>query len=244
MGPAAAPGFFGKLLERGDFLCRRLPGEFVRAWDTWLQSGLLDFRERCGEPWLEAFLVGPVWRFLIPSGIAGTATWAGVLMPSVDRVGRYFPLTIAGSAPKRRNPLAVLAHTETWFDSLQTLALDALDERLTVEQLDAALIDLGAIGCEETDADPLGSAPSSDVQSWRLGLTPPARIRERLPAVAHLALTALFRQYEVWWTEGAERVAPSLLVNRRPLDAAALSSLYTGDWPTDRWIDLGNHPTM
>lgn len=244
MGRAAAPGFFGKLPERGDFLCRRLPGEFVRAWDTWLQSGLLDFRERCGEPWLEAYLVGPIWRFLIPSGIAGTATWAGILMPSVDRVGRYFPLTIAGAAPEHGNPLAVLAHTETWLECLQTLALDALDGRLTVEQLDSALVDLGAIGFEGSSIEPPGMSPPSDAPGWRLGLRKPLRIKESLPAVAHLALTALFGHYELWWTEGAERVPPSLLVNRRPLDAAALSSLYTGVWPTDCWIDLGNHPTM
>ncbi len=89
--PAAeSPGIFGKLPWLGDFVTRRLPHSFVEPWDDWLQRGMAATREALGDGWLDSFLTAPVWRFLLPAGSAGPAM-AGVLMPSVDRVGRYFP---------------------------------------------------------------------------------------------------------------------------------------------------------
>src|SRR5688572_18349977 len=91
---SATVGFFGKLPCRGDFLRRRVPEEFVAAWDEWLQLCLTQSREQLGDAWRDAYLAGPIWRFVLAEGVCGTGAYAGVLMPSVDRVGRCFPLTI------------------------------------------------------------------------------------------------------------------------------------------------------
>lgn len=40
------------------------------------------------------YLTSPVWRFAIAPGVLGPEGLGGVMMPSVDRVGRYFPLII------------------------------------------------------------------------------------------------------------------------------------------------------
>ncbi len=95
---SATVGFFGKLPCRGDFVRRRVPDEFVSAWDEWLQQCLTQSREQLvnawGDRWRDAYLSGPIWRFVLAEGVCGTGAYAGVVMPSVDRVGRCFPLTI------------------------------------------------------------------------------------------------------------------------------------------------------
>ncbi|MFW8696321.1 type VI secretion system-associated protein TagF, partial [Mesorhizobium japonicum] len=64
-------------------------------WDLWLQAGLRHSRELLRERWLETYLNSPIWHFSLGAEVCGRAAMAGVLMPSVDRVGRYFPLTLA-----------------------------------------------------------------------------------------------------------------------------------------------------
>ena len=51
---ASAPGLYGKLSDRGDFVSRRLPRAFLDPWDTWLQDSLARGRERMGEAWRPA----------------------------------------------------------------------------------------------------------------------------------------------------------------------------------------------
>lgn len=132
-----APGIYGKLASHGDFVTRRLPPGFVRDWDAWLQAGMLDGRARHGKAWRERYLHAPVWCFALAPGVCGHAAMAGVLLPSVDRVGRYFPLTLAAAcaAPATSN--------ETWFDRLADLAVCAMCGDLPLEALDLGLQRLG-----------------------------------------------------------------------------------------------------
>ena len=53
-----------------------------------------------GEAWLPAFLEAPVWRFVLPPGMGGAQAVVGLMLPSVDRAGRYFPLTFAALSPR------------------------------------------------------------------------------------------------------------------------------------------------
>ncbi|WP_164076542.1 type VI secretion system-associated protein TagF, partial [Stenotrophomonas maltophilia] len=48
--------------------------------------------------WTAVFLKAPIWRFWCGSSVLGTSL-IGALMPSVDGVGRYFPLTVLAPAP-------------------------------------------------------------------------------------------------------------------------------------------------
>ena len=95
-GPA---GWFGKLRALGDFASRRLPPEFIEPWDEWLSEELFAARQALGEDWAEAWANAPTWRFALTAGVLGSGPWFGVLMPSVDRVGRQYPLTFAARFP-------------------------------------------------------------------------------------------------------------------------------------------------
>jgi type VI secretion system protein ImpM len=149
---AESPGIFGKLPWLGDFVTRRLPHSFVEPWDDWLQRGMATTREALGDGWLDSFVTAPVWRFLLPAGSAGPAM-AGVLMPSVDRVGRYFPLTLAsplGADPGPEAPLLAAG----WFDALERTALAALDDATAPEAWEAAVEGLGPPPLTDEDRPP------------------------------------------------------------------------------------------
>jgi type VI secretion system protein ImpM len=86
-------GFFGKLPARGDFVSAGLPRDFVARWDTWISSTLAEALTAAGDGWLNA----PPWRFCLAPGVCGIDAITGVLLASIDKVGRRFPLTLAWS---------------------------------------------------------------------------------------------------------------------------------------------------
>jgi type VI secretion system ImpM family protein len=110
-------GWYGKLPGLGDFISKRLPDEFVKPWDAWLQAGMIEGKATFEEDWEEHYLTFPIWRFLVEGGTLGEAAWMGLLMPSVDRVGRLFPFTIA-------LPLGVDARAKLDIDQIDCLLND------------------------------------------------------------------------------------------------------------------------
>src|SRR5678815_1654098 len=96
--PHACAGLFGKLPSRGDFVRESLPRDFTNAWDAWWLRGLADTQQRPREEWCAAWLEAPVWRFVLPPGLCGKHGVVGLWLPSVDKAGRYSPLTIAAVA--------------------------------------------------------------------------------------------------------------------------------------------------
>ncbi len=96
--PDPCAGLFGKLPARGDFVRENLPRDFTDAWDAWWLRGLADTQVRFREEWCAAWLEAPVWRFLLPPGLCGRSGVLGLWLPSVDKAGRYYPLTIAAAA--------------------------------------------------------------------------------------------------------------------------------------------------
>lgn len=132
---AAMFGAFGKIPSVGDFFRINAPTGFATVWDEWLQRCLLSGAHFYGARWDELYMSGPIWRFCLSAGIAGPNAIMGVLMPSVDRVGRRFPLTLMGSLTEETPVLqAHFADADT-FDSLETIALSVLDEDIGKDAL-------------------------------------------------------------------------------------------------------------
>ena len=133
------PGWFGKLPHLGDFASRRLPPRFIRGWDDWLQHSLASARDELGELWLDVYLVAPVRRFWLAPGVLGRSAWAGVLMPSVDAVGRHFPMTIASPIRDVSKGLADVLAARAWFHAIDAAARQVLDVHCSVEDLEQHL---------------------------------------------------------------------------------------------------------
>jgi type VI secretion system protein ImpM len=137
------PGWHGKLPSLGDFASRRLPPDFIEVWDTWLAAGLAALKKASPESWLEAYLASPSWRFLLAPralpGPCGAQCWAGVLMPSVDRAGRYFPFSVVVTLPQLPRTPDAFSQLHRWLHRIDDLAADALQDDWTVAQLEAEL---------------------------------------------------------------------------------------------------------
>ena len=120
------PGFYGKVPVLGDFVSQRLPISFIKNWDTWLQNGLSASQQELGDDWLDIYLTSPIWRFALRPGVCGADACAGILMPSVDRVGRYFPLTLATKIDASQSLPALFIGAADWFDRAGTIGVDCI----------------------------------------------------------------------------------------------------------------------
>jgi len=216
-------GFFGKVASHGDFVSRRLPPAFLNTWDTWLQAGLQCSRERLGEQWLEVYLCSPIWRFALAAGVCGDSGWAGVMIPSVDRVGRYFPLTLA-SAGEDVPLLARLERDGVWYGQLERLALSALSEGFALESFDEVLQALPLAGCWT----PASHADTAWVPAQWLDLPDPERIGDGMPQLSAQIDPSGLARHSLFWTEGSPRVAPSIWVGEGLPDGETFADMLGG----------------
>jgi type VI secretion system protein ImpM len=136
--PAALPfeahaGLFGKLPARGDFVRMDLPRDFTDAWDDWWQRSLLATQNRPPDEWQAAWLEAPVWRFVLPPGLCGRNGVLGLWLPSVDKAGRYSPLTIAAVAAIDWAPY--VGAMTSFLQAAELAALDALECDLAPDAL-------------------------------------------------------------------------------------------------------------
>lgn len=235
--PDFAAGFYGKLPSHGDFLSRRLPRQFIEPWDQWLQGGIAASREQLGAGWLDTFLFSPIWQFGLAPGLCGDDAWAGVLMPSVDKVGRYFPLTLAAKVPS--NQLTALFDPDCgWFDALSELALSSLEYQFDLQRFDADLErlrpgDFLPARPERTQASPLlpGSAKTAlHFQLAHGGETPRA-----FAELGDMLKDRFLARGSIWRSSVSEDEKPSLLLceGLPPLDAYV--GFLNGQWPRHGW---------
>lgn len=180
-------GWFGKMPALGDFASRRLPEAWIAAWDAWLQDELVAAREALGEPaWLELYLVAPIRRFWLAPNLLTREAWLGVLMPSVDSVGRHFPLTLATPLREGHDDLVDALANDDWLAAADALARQALDPAFDVAALERAIAGLPALHGERRSEDHAGTALASELHE------------------AHAQLAS------VWWCEGASVAADYL----------------------------------
>lgn len=233
------PGFFGKLPSHGDFLNRRIQRSFLDNWDNWLQKAVARSREQLESEWLDTYLTSPIWRFVLGSGVCGDQPFAGVLMPSVDKVGRYFPLTISVPIPKGYNILQLPKDLNDWFDTAEKLALSALDEPFDLEDFDRKVEQLDVPVSITTGG--ASSSTSSTISTHSSGKSTHINIPSNnemvgpyLNTLNHL-FNVLYQNYSLWWTTGSNKVKPCLLScsGLPPVDGYA--AFLDGRWALWGW---------
>jgi type VI secretion system protein ImpM len=221
-----APGFFGKVRSHGDFVGRRLPAEVRDCFDRWLQAALVRSKQDLGDAWLPVWLSSPLWRFVVPAGVGGEQAWAGVMMPSHDRVGRCFPLLLMAGIDGTPSLRSCLTVHDGWFGQLEELALSTLDDAFAIDALDAALLIL--------EGAPPGVYPSGDRAPSLSGALELAVLACGLPAVAEDAGSDAGGG---WWTTGSKLVAPCMLACGGLPGPDAFTSLLDGRWKERGWHD-------
>lgn len=153
-------GYYGKIPAQGDFLRGGLSPDFISPWDAWVQSLLVQGREALAVAWQDAYFSAPIWRFALPPGACGAHAMVGIMMPSVDRVGRQFPLTLACETAATTS-WAAYGSASACFETLEDTALAMLEDTATTTDLSERLaaVKLGAIQAAPSTAT-CGSAMS------------------------------------------------------------------------------------
>ncbi len=197
-------GFYGKLPTYGDFIQKRLPQEFINSWHEWLQDGMLALRENEPDNWLTYYLNCPAWCFVLGAGICGSQPVAGVTIPSVDRVGRYFNFTMASILPEETGPACFVGSHWQWILDIKDLALEILDEEMDQQGIEESIasqsLELsyspGPLASFENGADQLRVVYPQDTL-----------ITEQLPGLLHNMILRDQGRYGLWWHKGSSQVS-------------------------------------
>lgn len=188
-------GFFGKLPGYGDFLTRGLPPSFIRPWDAWLGVGLANVEQRLGRNWAERFAEDPPLRFALAPGTCGPLPWIGVLVPSHDRVGRWYPLTVAASPENRPRWRDCIGDDGTWAQALETVARAGARGGLDQAALERSIPELYSVS---DDGPEVASVLPTGLRC--LALEDDRELRDLSAALAGDDLSPLAGPLSLWWT--------------------------------------------
>ncbi|MCW9013788.1 MAG: type VI secretion system-associated protein TagF [Gammaproteobacteria bacterium] len=228
----SSAGFYGKIPSLGDFVNRRLPKRpFVETWDSWLQSAIAQSQNQLGEDWLNIYLTSPIWRFALSENICGPNPWLGIMIPSVDKVGRYFPLTIAVSLPRHTNLLDITQPMAAWLAEAESLALTALEDSFDFDHFDNSIENMQS-PIDFNEIKP--SMAQGNMVTGALHFPIYNHIQPHRDLAKHM-LDQNYGQYSIWWTNGSELIAPSFSVCKGLPAQELYSALLDGNWMTHGW---------
>ena len=125
-------GLFGKLPAKRDFIGANAPHRFLDVWEPWLKAGLAMSKQMLGASWTSAYNCAPIWRFWLGANLCGEAI-IGAFMPSVDGVGRSFPLAIFAGESGELLPPPELDPNDDWCEAVEAILLSALEPDATLE---------------------------------------------------------------------------------------------------------------
>ena len=236
--PLYESGLYGKLPSQGDFVVRRLPQDFVSPWDDWLQTGISEGRMTSAGAWEQQYQAAPVWRFVLAAGKCGPAAWAGVMQPSVDRVGRYFPLMAAAQLPAEVDVFATLLQCVPWHDAIEKALESAFEPSTAIETLDRdieriafppAFASSAAFLSEDTL--PL-AAREYEALCVTLG---PADNQQTLRSMLLSHYAGVDAAGSAWLTQGTAAVGPTLLLARGLPTPRQFCGMLNGAWAVSGW---------
>ncbi|GAA0358836.1 type VI secretion system-associated protein TagF [Bowmanella denitrificans] len=221
-------GFYGKLPGKGDFVRRALPNDMMLNWDNWLQSAMAHSRAELGSEWLNHYLVSPIWRFALSPGLLGSQGLAGILMPSVDSVGRHFPLTLAQPIAPNCDLTNLALQADQWFEQLEDLALYALSDTFSMSDFEQRMTRLAA-------PPPIKQPKAVSSVEGRMGWHQDSpdgseMVAQCLAAELQTRLNRDYASISLWWTLGSQDIEPALLIYPALPPPASFSAFISGRW--------------
>lgn len=218
-------GLYGKLPSKRDFIAIETPRGFLNVWEPWMQGGLSASRHSLGDQWQPAFLTAPIWRFWLGADVCGTSM-LGAFMPSLDAIGRYYPLTLIAYADERRTiPPPELDPQDAWFDVAEQYLLSILDQSATFETTTDGLKAL----VRPSDDAPV--ARRDDIIAMKDGMV--AQVGQRALPDLFAALRSadyadIYAAATFWWTVGGENYPPLAMSAKRMPDPFQFTEMLTG----------------
>jgi type VI secretion system protein ImpM len=226
-------GIYGKLPAHGDFIFRNLSPAFINQWDEWLQLFVSSSREQIGEDWLNIYLTSPIWRFVLSSGVIDEKIWAGVIMPSVDRVGRFFPVSIVKPVSRHQSVVSFLFSQQEWFQQVESYCLSALDGKMDADGLDLSINQLQEDNREAYQA----TSNLGESGPCIIGLeeTPESSINAALPYLLDASLNNQHSSFSLWQTEGSELIGPLIFTTPGLPPVSGIAAMLDGQWQMRNW---------
>jgi type VI secretion system protein ImpM len=217
---------YGKLPTKRDFIALNTPRSVLSTFEPWLQSAISASRTTLAGSWQNAFLNAPIWRFWLGADLCG-ASVIGAFMPSLDGIGRYFPLTLFARAddncaipPPEFNP------QDDWFHHAENLLLACLHHDTS---FDNVLANLDTLPIPHQDLK-----TSSHAVEIRPGITfAPAPTQDFADVFQSIRTTDYDRIYastSFWWTLGGEEFAPMAIAAHRMPDPFLFAAMLNGQF--------------
>ena len=230
MNESFETGWYGKLPSSGDFVSRRVHPVFIESWDAWLNAMLVGSRERLGAGWRDAFLSAPAWRFVLAPGVLSPEGWAGLIVPSVDAVGRYFPLTVVAALPSKSiDPVATLVRAHRWYAEVEPVVTVALTPEAEIETFDAQLSNRRFPGellaILETSDETIPPRSRGQRALW-IPLGPEFQGEAGLRGLAK----PLAEPYSAWLAEESEIFGRSLMLCEKLPGVEQFCAMLNGEW--------------
>jgi type VI secretion system protein ImpM len=208
-------GLFGKLPSKRDFVAVNASRRFLEVWEPWLQAGVATSKQMLGGNWADVYNRAPIWRYWLGSDFCGEAT-LGVFMPSVDGVGRSFPLAIfAGEGDGYVPPPELEPHDE-WCEAAEAILLDALDAAATLDAVadKIASMPLPALSPRSGNVAGFQELPEGGVVVRDID----RQISQAFLAARRFGYRRAFASQSFWWTIGGEGF-PALALSQVGLPA-------------------------
>jgi len=238
MAESLNTGYFGKIPSRGDFVSRGFNADFTQHWDAWLQRGMSASQSQLGSSWHDIYMSSPIWRFALSPGACDSHFWLGLLLPSVDQIGRHFPLTIATRIEHDTFSTPIVEDNDPWFNAAEQLALAVLQGGVSAESFDEQIDQLQSPYASDArhQARFSGSTNTeSNNPHWIIGATVPGQYSDGLALVALELMMERYSNYSTWWTSGSQIVAPSMMMCANLPSPSGFASFLDGNWDRDGW---------
>lgn len=231
-------GYYGKIPSKGDFITQALPRNFTDPWDIWLREVLANSKAELGDKWMEYYLTTPLYYFSLSSGVCGNHTWLGVMMPSVDSVGRYFPMTICKSFSESSNPLNLIENEKQWLENAEKLLLSCLDEDFSLPEFENGLSQLHNDDNNETTITLKKSSMNRFMDSaWNFPVHEKEDLAVIYPELVNSMLRTFYSTFSVWRTHGSDNILPGFVISEGLPSHQSVTAFMDGQWGKRGWTD-------
>lgn len=235
-------GVYGKIPAHGDFVHQNLPRHFLDRWDHWMQQSILASQDSLGEAWLGLFLISPVWRFALPRNVIDDQVWAGIILPSVDKVGRYYPLTLVSPLPASVGVCELMSKAKSWFASLEDAAITVLEQGLDIDglinELQTSLVTPELDHIHVDDLNPQHRLQHVIPLSPFTQCSTENSIQGVMPQLCDALIRTQSVDFSVWWTEGGEHVESAMLLADKLPRPTSYAAMLNGQWQNWHWPSL------
>lgn len=241
-------GFYGKIPANGDFVSRYLSADTQAVLEDWAGQVMKASREQLAEQWLPTYLTSPIWRFALPAGVLSEYAYKGVYIPSVDKVGRYYPMILC--QPTTASPLQLYCADQEWYTKAEDTLLPVLNDDDTLEGYISRVEVLSTVASRaagvchaEIALEEQSNERCRESAQCLLDLFDSQRVKtdsDFCPSQKTFTLSdhyfqSLLPNYSLWWAYGSEKMAPSLALCDGMPKAERFVAMLDGQWSSWGW---------